>query len=505
MIQFKKTHADHQCLTCADNWLNNQQITTTYFNTLDLFIPFNLTPVMPAIQDDDIPYCVECHNDLNDKMQHLYNDETYCKPCFKELDICSNCDQSKEHNDCECITCSECNELTEEAHDHYDTMCVSCGDEKIECYECDSIVNIDDSYGMGDIYLCDSCHDDLPTCNACNDTMIPYSDYKRRIHGDAKHEGNFEGYCNDDSCTEDLYHCDSCSDIISSHNGDVFCTDYNTYCEGCYDELRIDSVSSKINSLYRGDTTRRIRDNNTNNLMGIELELECDYESAMLNVLEHFENDIPPKLMTVTSDGSIDSDCGGEFITCRMEHDILRDFILKYIPKMMCDLYESDLSDNDAVGLHVSLNFDDIYTTNQDRLQAVYAFQRFINDNQSKFENLGGRTEHNYYSYKNNSTDKYCAVNIGAVNKDKENYWNDTVTQGTGKGRIEVRLFKSSIDALTVANRTSLCHALKHYTRYCLTVGLTLDFGHFMQWLQHGPMDYLYQWINQVLGGNDNG
>lgn len=191
---------------------------------------------------------------------------------------------------------------------------------------------------------------------------------------------------------------------------------------------------------------------------GFELELEFKDRDKAINCAYMLHESFQDNELKIISDGSISIYNGFEAVT--------NIFGMKGIGKILTRMNyvfrhfsNSDLERNTDVGLHISLNFDDVDISN--RINSIRHFVVFINNLYGYWDKISGRFESRYA--KRNiklisdvnfiHQDKYSCVNI------------DGVSTLTGKGRIEVRSFWRTLNTKLIYERIKILHLIKQFSQ----------------------------------------
>ena len=336
------------------------------------------------------------------------------------------------------------------------------------CPHCDGLCVDDDTRevrtGSGRYDMeswCESCaDDDTRTCDGCGELCADDC-----IHGD----DNGTYIC--DRCAENGYTtCSSCNCWVNTDCGDYVSTDDGIYCSnGCApeeeeeeeEEEEVDDVRALQDSTmraprgdlasgrvsYHGDT---IRSRWTIPSGSYSMEIECcgtttgDELNSCADVLRNAHN------CACESDGSLDSVKGMEVITEPRTIDAQ----LESLPKILQVLRNFQFrawDKGEGYGIHVNV---DARSWNVDKIAAYCNL--FHTSLRPQWEKIAGRSENSWSRYKRSEdskipTDKYeaCALKSG--------------------GRLEVRVFRSTLKESTALGYLAICHDLARYCDYDLS------------------------------------
>lgn len=100
--------------------------------------------------EDDLIYCVNCGDEINESEICIFNEEIYCESClYEETVVCDRCGtrilNEYDYGDDNICLCQEC------YHSYY-----------VRCDSCDRIIHMDNAY-----YLEDDEYDESPYCSYC--------------------------------------------------------------------------------------------------------------------------------------------------------------------------------------------------------------------------------------------------------------------------------------------------------------------------------------------------
>jgi hypothetical protein len=351
-----------------------------------------------------------------------------------------------------CVSCSRGVSDETETASNGDILCHECV--RI-CERCETIGSVDDDFRVVD--------DSAIWCESCCDYNARWCDNCEVWHtGDTYYAEDRNGtWC--DSCWMDaLTYCEGCSEY------------YYDPC-GCMDE-------EDERFIHDYSYTPDLKFHNSNETpttpadvlyLGMEIEIESpngEYETRN-NAAEYASNLEDHGLAYLKSDGSLD--CGFEIVTHPMTHDYFKNHAPEFwevIDGLRNDFRMKAWSARTA-GLHIHLSragFNNGAHIHR-FLQLVYANPDFYSkmagrssDRWAKFDDIQRYDvskdkhvktfKHKLARYGDNHSDRYSAVN--------------TLNRNT----LEMRIFRSTLNADTIKSALDLAHASVEYTR-SLTVG----------------------------------
>ena len=162
------------------------------------------------------------------------------------------------------------------------SVCDECIDENyFFCPECEEYHHINEGLKVYDVnnnmyvLVCKS-------CRYYNSFNVEYCEYHGRLELDVEnsfielYNGDF--ICNNAyDCSGEYSYCENCNKIY--HIDDMTCTDYEIFCNDCYEELGMDIIGEYHSSNF---TFKKLNNENNNIGLGIELELEFNEQFSMV-------------------------------------------------------------------------------------------------------------------------------------------------------------------------------------------------------------------------------
>ena len=300
--------------------------------------------------------------------------------------------------------------------------CESCYNDLPVCNSCNEIINNNEGVTTYDgNTVCESCYNDLPVCNSCNEII-------NNNEGVTTYDGNT--VC--ESCYEDNYFtCESCGEI--HHTDNSYNHNDSSYCESCYEDINqknegIHDYNYKPElNFYKGEKENTV-------FLGLELEVEGNTEIAtdLLDEFDSYENHFYLK-----EDGSLSN--GFEIVS--HPHTLLKhkeykwDNILMYLKNDDFTSY-----DNNRCGLHVHFNRGALAKTRDKQNTHILKLINFFYSNQRKITKLSQRTSDNIDQWCKFSNKKYKHI----ANYENEN--NRYMAINTKNwDTVEIRIFRGTL------------------------------------------------------------
>lgn len=328
------------------------------------------------------------------------------------------------------------------------------------CEHCDGLHFEDDSRsirtgsGRHDHEIwCEDCADsDAITCDGCGEQCAPDC-----IHTD----DSGTSIC--DRCSEDSYSmCGNCNTWINTYNSDYYSNDDGIYCcrecSGDENEVEATEETDELRALqdstqrapqgaiingrcgYHSDTVRS-RWTIPDGAYSVEIECCAPDVTGRDDCASHLRN---VYLSACERDGSLDDTLGMEVITAPAILENQKTALVGILDKLR-EYKFTAWNKGKGYGIHINV---DAREWNLDKITAYCNL--FHASLKSTWEAVAGREENHWARYKQNEdslvpTDKYsaCALKTG--------------------GRLEVRIFRSTLKESTALGYLALCADLVRY------------------------------------------
>lgn len=279
-----------------------------------------------------------------------------------------------------------------------------------------------------------------------------------------------DGYCRcDDTCTvdEDETWCDSC---VESH-GHYWESDGQYHSEQ-------ESSNDGLDDYHDNDRSALLRgvDMTCAELLGIEIET---FIPNRIDVVEACRLRVPG-VYFAEKDGSLDDDCGCEFVFRPMTLAELREPESTVQSVVGCIRQRGGTAWDAGAGygMHISVNraaMTGFHTAK---------FVRFWNENQPLCERFAGRKETHWARY-------HGAEKLPEYAKDRGKYFAARVDGN----RVEVRIFRATLKPERIVRNAEFVDAVRVYTAQCAPHQCTEDA--FLAWLAK-PEQSCYQLLRKA-------
>lgn len=216
----------------------------------------------------------------------LTDDINLCQDCYSDLPKCSDCEEGFLADDLFAV---------EDGNKH---VCDDCMESYFVCHGCNDMTHEDVGHTAGEEAYCESCYDDIPSCESCRD-LLPNEDDQYTYNGDV--------YC-EECYYETFSHCDSCYETFYQDDLRYSERHCEAQCESCYSDDQVDQRDVNVDSTdFLCDTPGQIV--KSSRTIGVEIETEPD-SGADAEVLSHrLDSDVGLK-----EDGSLSNE-GVEIVT----------------------------------------------------------------------------------------------------------------------------------------------------------------------------------------------
>ncbi|MCC6425625.1 MAG: hypothetical protein IT435_02270 [Phycisphaerales bacterium] len=366
------------------------------------------------------------------------------------------------------VQCGCCHAHTEredsaEAPDG-DTYCAECHSENVcVCECCDTEIFNDDSFfasrdsdGRAERTVCEDCSF---RCERCEE----------RFYGEGIVEGNSH-YCNECHC--ELYtSCDECGDTIPRDDANYI--DDVCLCAGCYrsrereDSDLVNDYNYKPSAIFHRAST-----DDSDRFFGIELECEYprgtsreDCTEEIRDVVESHEG----RLWYAKHDGSLDNGC--EFVSHPGTLSFWREEGFDWTNTLRRANWRSWKTNTCGIHIHVSRNS----LTERD----WFKLARFFRDSESLIRRMARRDPSRYATVKTGEKDSALMRKVRkSSSRDRDRY---QALNFENNRTVEVRIFKGTLDANSVARNLECVNALCEFAR---TRGMRdMNENGFREWL----------------------
>ena len=313
------------------------------------------------------------------------------------------------------------------------------------CSICSGSFNVSECSEVGNLSLCQSCHEDeVIQCNSCNEELLR-----------SDNAGDDNVYlCQ--SCYERYYtHCEECDCLVLLDNAYYLedSDDGNSYCSSCYYEKSpnediIHQYNFKPTPIFYGEGDI---------YMGVELEI--DYgglsESNASELLSVANRD--DEILYIKRDGSLDD--GLELVT----HPCTLDYHINHLPWLnilQCAIslkYKSHQSL--TAGLHIHIGRKELGYDYEERENTISRILYFVEKHWEEMLKFSRRTEYQMnrwsarYGFKNHPKE----VLESAKQSNNGRY---TAINLCNQNTIEFRLFRGSLRYQTLIATMQLVQAI---------------------------------------------
>ena len=347
----------------------------------------------------------------------------------------------------------------------------------LTCSGCTAEVSEDDAYHIsysGDV----SCSECKRICENCDDVGWESDDWY--------YVDQSQMWCN--SCTEN--HANYCDDCNEYHTGDnYYVSDSNcSYCENCIGNAEYcedcDEYYSSGCSDHSGDDARVIHDysyrpdpifhtTDKEERLFFGLEIEVEARQNRSDSAEYASRLEDLSLAYLKSDGSLM--CGFEIVTHPMTHDFYKNEAYELWNTLEALRSRAGIKvkawDASTTGLHIHIS-----RTGFTGGAHMHRFLRLVYDNQTLYEAIAGRSSSRWAKFDDANTDYVSEDADGNREwKSRRNLKNKldnarnsdrySAVNTQNHATLEMRIFRSSVNAETVKSFIDLAHASVEYTR----------------------------------------
>lgn len=339
-----------------------------------------------------------------------------------------------------CVSCSV--ELGEdEAHttDSGEYVCMDC---LFICEKCDGVSTVDDDrYPIDGGYTvwCYDCTESYANwCNCCDQHHTGDTYYAEDRQG---------GYC--EGCIGDAYYCDNCNDY------------YFDGCDCAEREAEVHDYSYKPDPIFH-----KVKDDERL-FFGMEIEVESpneDYDTRRdaseyaSEILESSE------LAYLKSDGSLS--CGFEIVTHPMSHDFFKNQAKPFWDVVGSLRNEWNMKSWSArsAGLHIHISRAGFNNGSH-----MHRFLQLVYDNEDFYSRIAGRRSERWAKFDdivqwNDARQEHIRTFKHKLdNRQNSDRYSAINTQN--RHTLEMRIFRSTLNADTIKSMLDLAHASVEYTR----------------------------------------
>lgn len=374
-------------------------------------------------------YCKDCGKPIRKGEEIYYEDEIYCNNCMRE--------------------CDDCGKLVPKSTMIYDYYCESCSEHYYECEECGRVEHVDDTVAIDDSVYCLDC---VTYCKNCG---------KYFLNGDVT-EFNGEYYCND--CLDDITRiCDDCGARIwaddANWEGD-YC-----YCDSCIDDHNHDNrVRDYHDNPYREFHRMPENDGYHDNFIGCEIETECGNYDERVDITDEYGED--EKYIYQMKDGSLEDD-GIECITQPMTKAFFDNFNFEDWMNALTDAGARSHGTSNC-GLHIHLSNQWFHYDSEEIAFLVGKCRLFFANNKPCCERFARRSANRFCEY----IKPYEECLYSSADEEKDKVKNFGKSSGrytschiTGKGTVEFRVFKGTLNPETFRASVEFCIRLVDFVK----------------------------------------
>jgi len=348
------------------------------------------------------------------------------------------------------LTCSGCTEEVSEDDAYSITYSgdVSCSECKRICERCDDTGWENDSW-----YYVDQSE---MWCESCMESQANYCDDCNEYHtGDNYYVSDSNNsYC--ENCIGNAYYCEDCDEYYSSQ-----CDEHSG------DDARVIHDYS-----YRPDPIFHSTDKEERLFFGIEIEVEASRNRS--DAAEYASRLEGYDLAYLKSDGSLN--CGFEIVTHPMTHDFYKNEANELWNTLEALRSRESIKvkawSASTAGLHIHIS-----RTGFNGGSHMHRFLRLVYDNQTLYEAVAGRSSSRWAKFDDAHTDYVKGIDddgdrVWAQRRNLKNKLENarnsdrySAVNTQNHATLEMRIFRSSVNAETVKSFIDLAHASVEYTR----------------------------------------